>query len=403
MVYKHLLYHAESKIQSAARHMRAKRYSSYFTLPEEELRPICRKLAETRSEKSTAETGSSEKALIEEIKRKTNKDNRNNVTRTEAYRRMYKRHRELHWALVAHMVSRNSGWCMTDLKGEWLPRLLHEQKRRNLFQFYETANALIFQDAFPQLLLYEESKKRGENLFHLLSVFKVSRFMKPFWDHFWETRHSVMLTIALIINEQHYIEKRVIQHTHYQKTVLETIPFKGQEMIQLTQVVFPYYEKHRGRASIRLAGLILEHFADIQERIEAGKKMYAVLFGIEPVYRGVSAFMEKVPHTGSRRDYWKSLFTSSGRTGCSYERLIGEKIKQGVPLLYSPVLEEVWEDQEPASFSREDWFHNLEGLRHLTSIPVPFSFDMTGEFCFGLNKLETAALLKEKLMEPSTR
>ena len=109
-----------------------------------------------------------EKAILHRIKERTERENRNNVTRTSAYWSCYQDHPELHWALLAHMVSRNGGWCMTDLRGELLPHLISNELAQHLFAFLERANGLIFQDAYPQLLLYRESKKRKMSLFHLL-------------------------------------------------------------------------------------------------------------------------------------------------------------------------------------------------------------------------------------------
>lgn len=56
---------------------------------------------------------------LNKIKRTTHSLNKNNVTRTKAYIDFYKRHPEIHWAFLGHMVSRNGGWNMTDLKGDF--------------------------------------------------------------------------------------------------------------------------------------------------------------------------------------------------------------------------------------------------------------------------------------------
>lgn len=61
-----------------------------------------------------------EKRLVQQITARTKEKNENNVTRTAAYLDFYKRHPEIHWAFLGHMVSRNGGWNMTDLKGELL-------------------------------------------------------------------------------------------------------------------------------------------------------------------------------------------------------------------------------------------------------------------------------------------
>ncbi|MFS0840108.1 DUF2515 family protein [Paenibacillus sp. 1P03SA] len=91
-----------------------------------------------------------ERRLVERIRLETQRRNRNNVTRTRAYWNLYEQHPELHWALLAHMVSRNGGWNMTDLEGEFLPSLLKRPAREALFAFLERANVLIFGDAYPQ-------------------------------------------------------------------------------------------------------------------------------------------------------------------------------------------------------------------------------------------------------------
>ena len=60
--------------------------------------------------------------LLQRIRLKTEQLNVNNVTRTKAYLDFYIAHPEIHWAFLGHMVSRNGGWNMTDLKGEFLTR-----------------------------------------------------------------------------------------------------------------------------------------------------------------------------------------------------------------------------------------------------------------------------------------
>ncbi|QHN49242.1 DUF2515 domain-containing protein [Geobacillus stearothermophilus] len=102
-----------------------------------------------------------EAAAVAMIRQKTAEHNLNNITRTAAYFTFFERHPEVHWAFLAHLVSRNGGWNMTDLRGSLLPLLLPEKTIAPLFLFLKRANALIFHDAYPQLLLYEESKRRS--------------------------------------------------------------------------------------------------------------------------------------------------------------------------------------------------------------------------------------------------
>ena len=131
-----------------------------------------------------------EKKLIEKINIQTKELNINNVSRTKAYLQFYNRHPDIHWSFLGHMVSRNAGWNMTDLKGEFLSRLLTKQEQQSFFTFLERGNWLIFQDAYPQFLIYEESLKREKNLFHLLPYFHVSTFMETIWNHYWKEHNS---------------------------------------------------------------------------------------------------------------------------------------------------------------------------------------------------------------------
>ena len=90
----------------------------------------------------------------------------------------YIRHPEIHWVFLAHMVSRNAGWNMTDLKGGFLTKLLMKKESQAFFDFLERGNWLIFQDAYPQLLVYEESKRNKTNLLYLLPHLHISYFME---------------------------------------------------------------------------------------------------------------------------------------------------------------------------------------------------------------------------------
>ena len=127
-----------------------------------------------------------EQLIINKIKIQTEQLNKNNVTRTRAYYQFYIQYPEIHWALLGHMVSRNGGWNMTDLKGIYI-REFYQRKINSYFFFLERGNWLIFQDVYPQFLLYEQSVKRSQKLFHLLPHLNVSTFMETMWNHFWKT------------------------------------------------------------------------------------------------------------------------------------------------------------------------------------------------------------------------
>lgn len=49
--------------------------------------------------------------------------------------------------------------------------------------------------------------------------------MRPVWNTFWEHQDSALLTTGLIINEQNYIEGRIVRSDHFKASVLETMFF----------------------------------------------------------------------------------------------------------------------------------------------------------------------------------
>lgn len=351
-----------------------------------------------------------EEQLCEDILTETARLNRNNVTRTQAYWELYKAFPELHWALLAHMVSRNGGWSMTDLKGQWLPQLLDQSFTASLFELLEACNSLIFGDAYPQLRLYAESKRRGRNLIFLLPRFGVSRFMQPMWESFWTVQDSVALTVALVINEQNFIQSRVVEDEKYKQQVFSSLTFRSQPLLQLNQIVFPMWhvrshDRDYHDTPLHLVGRVLEDFEDLQERIRFGKCLYGMLFGYTDVLERVVAFCEKVSHTGSRANYWPHRFygnhkQKAGSKLLSAEHAPGQLISS---LWYSPPLSDVWPDRPHIPATQGDWFHNLDVLTHMKTIKLPHIIDMTHEHLFGQNKLQTAVLFERSFMNGANK
>ena len=199
---------------------------------------------------------------------------------------------------------------MTDLKGDFLTRLLTKKERNAYFTFLERGNWLIFQDAYPQFLLYSESLKRGKPLFYLLPYLDISTFMETIWNYFWKKSDPYILTIALVINEQNYLEKRIIQNPIYQKDVLGTLEFKLQDVLSFNHILFPYRKKN-------LAGQTLHQFQSLHERIVLGKRLYAVLFQNKdsirkmgkrtPSYRIEKGLLAASIQQCERRNTWNSI------------------------------------------------------------------------------------------------
>lgn len=85
----------------------------------------CKKVkAKGHAKQAAASLSEKDQETIERIQQQTRDWNGDNFSRTSAYLTFYQKRPEVQWALLAHLVSRNAGWNMTDLRGEFLPRLL---------------------------------------------------------------------------------------------------------------------------------------------------------------------------------------------------------------------------------------------------------------------------------------
>nr|WP_256240305.1 DUF2515 family protein [Bacillus sp. V3B] len=251
--------------------------------------------------------------LVQLILNETNKYNLDNISRTDAYFRFYQQHREIHWSFLASMVSRNAGWNMCDLEGKWFPSLLRKETRDRLFITYERANWIIFQDAFPQLLLYQYSTKVMQPMFHLLKCFHVSSFMEGEWNYFWLHKDYRRLLISLIINEQHVIHKPVIHHPFYSQKVFRSFTFFFQDWLHFSSVLLP-------TCNGLLYGASVSGFKDVHRRINLGKKIATILFN-EQLYPLFYEFAFKTVHTGSRYDY-ECYFMNRKRRDTPFLRMV---------------------------------------------------------------------------------
>lgn len=336
-----------------------------------------------------------EKELIDAVRQDTRRHNKNNVTRTGTYFDFFVKHPEIHWAFLGHMVSRNGGWNMTDLKGELFTKLLSEKDQEIFFSFLERGNWLIFQDVYPQFLIYEQSLRRNRNLFYLLPIFGVSTFMETMWTHFWDNGDPYPLAIATIINEQSYLEKRVIQNNHFKKTVLNTVGFKVYDFFRFNNILFPH-DDARGE-QILLAGETSTHFSSLHERIMLGLRLYALLFGRKDIFNGVLQWAKEHPHTGSRKDYWPHLFNNVNESlprGIYKRRLKDCKLRKGSERLYSPPLKYAWADVDPKKAEPGDWFDDWRILDYLKSKEAEPNGDIYSNYCKTLEKIELAILAK---------
>ncbi|AZK46251.1 DUF2515 family protein [Paenibacillus lentus] len=329
----------------------------------------------------------SDRKIAEDILTATSRAGVSNISRTAAYLSCYEAFPELHWAFLAHVVSRNAGWNMTDLRGSRMADALNEEGKRNVYRFLERSNALIFQDAYPQLLLYQKSRELGASQFHLLRYFSVSRFMRPFWERFWIDKGSALLTVGLIINEQNYIEQRVIRHPFYQRHVTDKTNFHLYSLAGLNQLIIPLFE---GNSVTRLAGRTVTDFGSLPARIALGKCLYAMLMGLRAVKSGAEAFARAVPHSGSRADYWPDIFTANPEEALTAplqgsELLESETLPTG-ERLYSPKLLEAWGDTPYEPISREDWLKDTSALDGISAPQTPLLCDISREHRTGVLK-----------------
>lgn len=335
----------------------------------------------------------SDRLLLEQIQRKTVEHNVNNVTRTKAYLDFYRQHPEIHWAFLGHMVSRNGGWNMTDLKGEFLTRLMSKKERNSFFSFLERGNWLIFQDAYPQFLLYSESLKQNKPLFSLFPYLNISTFMETIWNYFWGSHDTYILTMGLIINEQSYLEKRVVQNPQYKKEVLGTLQFKLQDLLSFNHILFPYGKRN-------MKGQTLHQFDSLNERILLGKRLYTVLFKDKDFLDLVREWAFHHPHTGSRKDYWPHIFNTinEGIPGFAYQlRLKSCQLRSGSRKIYSPSLENAWKNSCQVEAEKGDWFENWQIADYLIDDNESYDGEIKNEYCKTLERLELAALAKKAI------
>ncbi len=340
-----------------------------------------------------------DKRWIHLIKEQTRQLNQNNVTRTKAYFQFYIEHPEIHWAFLGHMVSRNVGWNMTDLKGELLTKLLPESDQKDFYSFLERGSWLIFQDVFPQFLIYDLSVRRSRELFHLLPYFHTSTFMETMWRYFWNSRDQSALAIAMVINEQSYLEKRLIHNPHYKKIVTGTVSFKMYDFLNLNNTIFPYCAGDK-REKASLTGAALRYFTSLHERIIFGKKLYLLLFQQEKVLSGVLKWAHEHPHTGSRKDYWPDLFNDVNESfpRSLYKRRVKNcELRKGAERMYSPPLKYAWPNTLHEEAESGDWFEDWRVLDYFLK-EVSLDGEILNNYCKTIEKIELAVMAKEALL-----
>jgi hypothetical protein len=326
--------------------------------------------SDIRNRRQSKRWTDNDKQIIEQIVKKTEKGNKDNISRTKYYQTYFFKNVEIEWAFLASMVSRNAGWSMCDLAGDWMPRMLDDSMRRRLFMTYERVNWLIFLDAYPQLLMYEASLQEERPLFYLLKAFNVSVFMELEWEMFWQHKDKTRLNTSLIINEQHVIQKPVIEHPYYQTRVFYTLPYQFQDWLHFSTVLFPTIEGD-------LFGFSVHGFRQPQNRITLGRRLYWLLFQPHLLSRFLQFAIETEP-TGSRYDYENYLITPKRRE-TPYLRMVYEVVQH---------------DREGGA----DWLRKSKSLKSFYKpIKIPPPYHLNDWYEKKVRQLQIGILLKELL------
>ncbi|MFT8321174.1 MAG: DUF2515 family protein [Bacillus sp. (in: firmicutes)] len=300
--------------------------------------------------------------LVQKIQLITNKYNVDNISRTESYLHYYTANKEIRWAFLASQVSRNAGWNMCDLEGEWFPKILSKTKRQQLFSIYEKANWFIFQDAFPQLLLYHYSTKLKSPMFHLLKFFHVSSFMEREWKWFWERKDEERLMNSLIINEQNLIEKPIIKDNYFKQQVFHTSAFLFQDFFHFSAVLFPTLNGE-------IYGGSVSNFTSLNKRIKFGKTLASILF-YPSLYPNFYQYSTSISHTGSRSDYERLVFPNHKNNTpilrLTYPIIKHEKYQMTDWSLHKKIkkewLKSVYQQKIPNSFT--NWYKGKQEQLH---------------------------------------
>jgi hypothetical protein len=239
-------------------------------------------------------------------------DHRNvdNVARTESYLELYAYTRahppDLPWVLMAHLVSRNGGYLMTDVASS-LERgdgVFAQSALEQLFLFLERANFLIFYDAWWHVLHHLTGRA------HALLVPRVPRFVvEECWPRYERVAAGGGVTPEverrlvqdLVTNEQNFIERRVVHNARFEaaRAIISFVEALGRE----APVVMPCTDQR-----IRVGG-----FSRLERRIATGYRIFDDILADAARREEIFHWAREHRHTGSREAY-------GGRSGPTLRR-----------------------------------------------------------------------------------
>jgi hypothetical protein len=226
--------------------------------------------------------------------------NEDNVSRTASYLELYASTRahppDLPWVLMAHLVSRNGGYMMTD-RGASLSRtdgMFTAAALQSLFLFLERANYLIFYDAWWHVLHHLLGRSAD------LSVPRVTKFTAtrcwPAYERGIRERGPTAeveraLVHDLVTNEQNFIERRVVHHPRFEaaRAIVGFLESIGRD----APLVVPCSD----------AVITVGRFAELGRRIETGHRLFDEVLADRQRRDEIYAWACEHPHSGSRAIY----------------------------------------------------------------------------------------------------
>ncbi len=314
--------------------------------------------------------------------------NQNNIFRTFYYKLYWQEHPEVPWAFLAHLVSRNAGYQMSD--ADRYQRVLlwslgtlgvgaaawgaSSKQMEAFFAYLETGNFLIFRDVCPGLEAYRLAKMHpdhSDELFELLRnpAFTVDPFVidnwkaffaaaqdnawSPEWSLDWSPGSAIQRhSFALIINEQNQIQDRLVSNNRYLghftswKDINDMVREAGEK--GWTRLCFPVAHSLGDATPDDLLIYTVGEFSDIDNRIETGRDLFVGLFGDLGRRRLIEtwALSPDHLHSGSRRDYNRQDYSYSTASlepgGDVFSPPVGYWNEKGYVPKRLDVLEPVW-------------------------------------------------------------
>jgi hypothetical protein len=254
------------------------------------------------------------RARLERMLAEKDARNRDNVARTESYLELYALARaygvELPWVLMAHLVSRNAGYLMTDLaEGGRATAFFTREALDELFLFLERANYLIFDDAWHHVMHHVLGRTSALDE-------RTPRFIREAWARYEAAEAGGVtpaveraLVLDLVTNEQNLIENRVVHHPRFARA-RAMVAFFEEAGID-GPVVLPV-----AQARIKVGA-----FARLAQRIEAGRRIFDETLAPREQRDAMFAWAAATPHTGSRGAYKEGASGATLREGWPAEQV----------------------------------------------------------------------------------